>query len=1010
MAREQLIRTLSGRRVGPEQAKVWCWEDAWEAVAREQDEVPARLSPSARRVVLAEAIGEARRDGRLDRLAGLVDYPGYRRQLTGRMASWTIEERPINGALPGGSEASAEEWAVFQSYRQILHRLDAEDPAGWAVWASRMLAKRSPPELRKPGNVVVVEPIGVARAGWRLLDHCHQRARSMTITLPFVGDSGLAELHAATDETRRQFLGWGFIEEAERTDEFAFRPRGLVAIERELFRSDGRGQDSIRLDRDDGLTILGGPEGEGISLLVARQVRAHLDRGAHPDEILILVPRIDDAAGRIRETLRSWALPVDEPPSVLLSTIPEVSALRLALRLEAEDWDVATLVQLLRNQQVRLPGLDDGPGLPRHEAALAIRATRVFRGRTSLEQALARDAEDPSRAGMATIALRAVRQIGQAVRSTPGPARWSTQVARARRTAEALAINRPGLEPLWDALDDQTWILERLGPAVSEEAWEWGDFVERVSGLALETETPGSEAQPGTIRLVAISDSYGARARFVILANLGERSFPEPSAIDVDQDLASTPADATPDLRYSREMLRFVRAASTAEEHLTLCYPTSDAKGEPLLPAGFLDDLIRRLEPTSATTIVEKHARLDPVLKHHADLAGSPVDARVRALALALAPEGEGDEPLRELASNAGHRDALLVAADALEAAHRRRVEKSFGPYDGRIEDPRVIAEIGRRFGPDHSFSASQLESFATCPFQFYQRYVLGLKMIDERLELDDDYAAHGTNVHDVLEQLHQQIAAEEDGSVLDRLNVLIRSHVRVELGPADPNPAPIPEVLREIAQRRTERALVHYLDQFHAYTKNEPSVPTPHRFEVSFGESSRNGAPKPGSLPHLVLGEGDGVVKLQGKIDRIDLVRDEQGRVGFRVIDYKTGSKPSGRDVKTGLASQLPLYALAVEQLIFPDGDRSLGGIGYWSLGGDGYKPIRIKEWPAYRELLMDFIVDLVGRLREGHFPIASQKDDCRKHCDYHAACRVTEVRGVGKVWADRPSLEGPV
>ncbi len=943
------------------------------------------------------------------RLAGLVDYPGYRRQLIGRLASWTIQERPVDGAPPGGSEASAEEWVVFRSYREILRRLGVEDPAGWSVWASRMLTKRPPPDLRKPGHVVVVEPIDASRACWRLLDHCHQRARSMTVTLPFVDDPGLAELHAATDETRRQFLGWGFVEEAERTDEFAFRPRGLVAIERELFRSDGRGQDPIRLDRDDGLAILGGPEGEGTSLLVARQVQSHLDRGAHPDDILILVPDIDQAAGRIRETLRSWALPVDEPPGMLLSKIPEVAALRLAFRLEAEDWDVATLVQLLRNQQIRLPGLEDRPGLARHEAALAIRSTRVFRSRTSLEQALSRAAEDLSRGSMATVALRAVRQIGQAIGPTPGPARWAAQVARARKIAEALVIDRSGLEPLWDALDDQTWVLERLGPAVSEESWGWGDFVEQVAILSSETETPASEARTGTIRIAAVSESFGARARFVILANLGERSFPDPSAIDVHHDLASTQANATPDLRFSREMLRFVRAASTAEEHLTLCYPTSDVKGEPLLPAGFLDDLIRRLEPTSASAIVEKHARLDPVLKHHADLARSPVDARVRALALALSPDGEGDGPLRELASNVGHRDALLGAADAFEVAHRRRVEKSFGPYDGRIKDPRVVAEIGRRFGPDHPFSASQLESFATCPFQFYQRYVLGLKMIDERRELDDDYAAHGTDVHVLLEQLHQQIAAEDDEAVLDRLNVLIRSHVRVELGPVDPGPAPVAEVLGEIAKRRTDRALAHYLDQFDAYLKVETPIPTPHRFEVSFGESTRDGTPKPGSLPHLALGEGDDLVKLQGKIDRIDLVRDSMGKVGFRVIDYKTGSNPSGRDVKVGLASQLPLYALAVEQLIFPDGDHSLGGIGYWSLGGDGYKPVRIKEWQAYRELLMDFIVALVGQLREGQFPIASQKKDCRKYCDYHAACRVTEVRRVGKVWADRPSLEGP-
>ena len=149
-----------------------------------------------------------------------------------------------------------------------------------------------------------------------------------------------------------------------------------------------------------------------------------------------------------------------------------------------------------------------------------------------------------------------------------------------------------------------------------------------------------------------------------------------------------------------------------------------------------------------------------------------------------------------------------------------------------------------------------------------------------------------------------------------------------------------------------------------------------------------------------------DAIVRLQGKIDRIDLV-EVDGKLGFRVIDYKTGSSPSGKDVQAGLASQLPLYALAVEQLIFPGHDHEFADAGYWSMRKDGFRAVKLgKAWADYRESLVAFVVDLVARLREGHFPIASENKECHKYCDYHAACRVKEVRYARKVWSGRPTL----
>ncbi len=129
------------------------------AVARAQTDVPARLSAAGLMAVLAEAI--ERPAARAGRSASRTPStcPAIVANSLARFAAWTRDERPVDGPPPGDSAVDVEEWAVFRRYRETLRELDAEDPEGWAVWASRTLAKQPPPELRKPGQVVVIDPI-----------------------------------------------------------------------------------------------------------------------------------------------------------------------------------------------------------------------------------------------------------------------------------------------------------------------------------------------------------------------------------------------------------------------------------------------------------------------------------------------------------------------------------------------------------------------------------------------------------------------------------------------------------------------------------------------------------------------------------------------------------------------------------------------------------------------------------------------------------------------------------
>jgi ATP-dependent helicase/nuclease subunit B len=956
-------------------------------------------------VVLAEAVERATRLGQLAVLAEAAGWAGYRRQLRGRFEDWTRRERPVEGSAPDDSQVTAEEWALFGHYRAVLRELRAEDEAGWSIWGSHVLGSNPPAELRKLGSVVAIDPTSLTSANWRLLDYCQRKARSMIVTLPFDHEPSLSELHAGVESIRQRFLTWGFVEEPEPLGGFSYRPKGLDAIESELFRSDSHERTKFTLNAKSGLKILGGPRGEGLGMLVAREVKAHLDRGVPPEEILVLVPRLDEDSERIRETLLAWNLPTDRGGSRRLANVPAVSALRLAMRLSVEDWQASTLVQLLRNGLIRWKDLDQASPSHRFEAAAAIRSTRVFRDRENLRNALERaSADEKKKDRTPRIALKAIDQLSEVLDSVVGSGPWSVQVERAQRLAQSLGLEPEELEPLWDALDDQTWVRLGLGPAIAEESWSWREFVAQIETIVSEIDTPAPPIASGNVRIEPVDAIEGARAKVIILANLAEKTFPTPNAVDLDVTATVGAGSADPaNLTYSREMLRFARVAGSADDQLVLAYPMTDVNGEPLLPAGFLDDLMRRLDEASTKACVEEHPRFDPILIGHRDLAQADADARV--LAVALAAQGREEEPLRTLATLPRHLDALRGTADAFEVAHRRRIEKVFGEYDGRLADASAIAAIRQEFGPEHAFSPSQLESFALCPFQFYQRYVLGLKVVDERRELDEDYAGRGSEVHRVLEQIHEQAAAEEAENLIERLEVLIQTEMRVELEKLDEKESDLPQVLQEINTRRTDKALKRYVCQFRSYFGRPDGEPKPHKFEVAFGQSEDED--DTASHPHLTLGDEPEVVRLQGKIDRIDLVSREDGKTSFRVIDYKTGSNPSNKDVFDGLASQLPLYALAVERLVLSEEGYEFQDAGYWNLREEGFKNVKIKDWVTYRGELITFVLAMVSQLRGGAFPIVSRKPDCRKFCDYHAVCRVGEVRMVGKVWDERPRLK---
>ncbi len=205
--------------------------------------------------------------------------------------------------------------------------------------------------------------------------------------------------------------------------------------------------------------------------------------------------------------------------------------------------------------------------------------------------------------------------------------------------------------------------------------------------------------------------------------------------------------------------------------------------------------------------------------------------------------------------------------------------------------------------------SVTKIETWMRDPYQIYAQYILGLRALDP---VDDDPggAERGVFIHAALERFARTYPDTLPDDAQEQL-VAFGKQALEELSIA-------PEVAA-FWWPRFERLAGAFVEHERAW---------------------RNSGAKPLAL------ESKGKLAwpdftLVGKADRIDRAPDG----GYAVIDYKTGSAPSKRQVAAGLSPQLPLEALMLYQGAFdglPAGDTTI--MEYWQASGKEGKPLDIK------------------------------------------------------------------
>jgi ATP-dependent helicase/nuclease subunit B len=388
----------------------------------------------------------------------------------------------------------------------------------------------------------------------------------------------------------------------------------------------------------------------------------------------------------------------------------------------------------------------------------------------------------------------------------------------------------------------------------------------------------------------SIERSRHPELKVVFLLGTTQRQFPAPlpkggllSDRDRDQAaLAGLCLDAGLTQTLSQRRYLAYIAFTRPSERLIVSYPLADEKGNAVVRSQFIDDLERLFDDLPV-------CRLD---------AGADSQAGIEEAILC-------QHELADFVCAHGQAERLLQQLAMPELLHRfqHAVRAGAQPRDVDALDPDALSD---QFGSMLTTSASQLSSFAACPFQYFARYTLGLKV---RQELVLEPLDLGNFYHKVLEYFVQTVmrsqqdwTASESADLLPLLDQVIErfmqsdSRLMAFMRHSATNAFVIHGACDVLRAAVPELATMIRAGQFRpAYT------------EAAFGMGTRELGDFELDLPDQAK------VALQGVVDRIDL-SGPGAEARALVFDYKRRErKPDWTGLFYGLDLQLGIYMLAL-------------------------------------------------------------------------------------------------
>jgi len=515
------------------------------------------------------------------------------------------------------------------------------------------------------------------------------------------------------------------------------------------------------------------------------------------------------------------------------------------------------------------------------------------------------------------------------------------------------------------------------------------DFSRLISAIAEEPDNASRQDDAG-VTVLGFRECPHMKFPVVFIGGLVEGVFPSlTTRLPFTNSLENTRMGT----RSLTEILReeqyyFIAALLSAQKTVYLSAPLADGE-KILLTSAFFERVRMRIGDCPWHTSIQNSA---VSMRTTAIDAGKGIRDEKACTVLNLIPDSLGISDLTERIN--------------MERYYRRGECNS--PYDGILSrDESIGTVLAGQYGPDHVWSPTSLETYATCPFAYFLNRVIGLRALPE-VEPNLSASDRGTAIHHVLATFYRQW--RNDGNTKVSLSTLaIATEMILRIANAELDnysfQSPLWDATKILMLGDRHNGPGYFERFLESETLEADSPLVPSRFEFSFGMGT-DGSDDPASSPEPVeLASLDGTKRLsiRGRIDRIDITPEGQ----FLIYDYKSARvHPKAKDIEAGTALQLPLYLLAFEQIT---GSHGIGG-GYYKIRRDVERSIVLADSSA-RDLMISRIrqsADFSGILqhsrecafayidgiRNGRFPLPPEEKCPNEYCDFKRCCRFDPYR----------------